>query len=652
MVFDSLPQSVNRWLSLDDDSLSALLAARGEDINNFLVLESFNDGEFTETNLLPTSAGWLALHVSDSQELCVQPVSDPVKKQPQYSPSIFSEPRLVEHEGWVTYEFTGLPSAGLWCRIMRHPFKEKFALILHDQHENTQHLIASEIYPEVVLCGTLSPYVVIVEPHPHKPRMARACVFDLPMGSNRCSVKRVLIEGPAAGVKVEPCSLQRFIKLAAGARTERTWLIVDTSDLDAPFISPPDPIRDPALFDVALCDGKSLLVYAVNFEKTWQVFGSVICAGAELSWTLVSEGMGMVRQLLGCEDSLLLCIDSGIGDTPSQDIEMVRLDDFQRPATVKHVCSTSGIFRVPFNTVPSVGFSIVEHMPGGVRKYRYFDQTGREFNSFASQGESFVRSARDYFTSPDGFECSLEIRWRDGDADSFCGPMIFMVYGAYGLDIDLDMDQNLGYWFDQGYAVATANVRGGGEKRHHLGIRNLRDRSVADTIAAVQRLRSGSGVVMATKLCVVSASAGGFLAASLLTEDPAIVDAAIIVNGYVDPLESLLRHSSLTVQADRDEWGDPINNPDDLEMLTMLSPFRRLKTAPPPTLVILSVFDARVNPRQGFSWALRASELGGKVTLWYDPRGSHDQWGSQLHLKVLVDWVTNALGVGDGGQGK
>ena len=52
--------------------------------------------------------------------------------------------------------------------------------------------------------------------------------------------------------------------------------------------------------------------------------------------------------------------------------------------------------------------------------------------------------------------------------------------------------------------------------------------------------------------------------------------------------------------------------------------------------------DARVNPRQGLTWALRSRELGGNTTLWYDPHGTHDT-GIRTDSNPLTTWVTTML---------
>ena len=63
---------------------------------------------------------------------------------------------------------------------------------------------------------------------------------------------------------------------------------------------------------------------------------------------------------------------------------------------------------------------------------------------------------------------------------------------------------------------------------------------------------------------------------------------------------------------------------------------------PPPTLIVISAKDTRVNPRQGLTWALRSRELGGNTTLWYDPNGTHDT-GIRTKTNPITTWITNTL---------
>jgi protease II len=303
------------------------------------------------------------------------------------------------------------------------------------------------------------------------------------------------------------------------------------------------------------------------------------------------------------------------------------------------------------NTVtPSVGFSALELNAGSEPFSWFWDSEGHVLNppaALAERAASTTYRSVETLTSDDGYEFVLDLRWRSERGERFHGPVLLMVYGAYGLDIDLDVDRDLGRWLDRGFAVGTPHVRGGGRGPRHLaGCRANRGRSLADLHTAVRWLRSGQGAVTAARLCVLGASAGGFLAATTLNTCPDDIDACVIVNGFVDPLTSLLRQDTTTIASDQDEWGNPLDNLKDLQALQEVSPVDNLRSAGTArALVVVAGRDVRVNPRQGLKWYLDYRALGGEATLWYDPNGAHDCWGADMNPDAMVDWVCDALAV-------
>ncbi len=297
---------------------------------------------------------------------------------------------------------------------------------------------------------------------------------------------------------------------------------------------------------------------------------------------------------------------------------------------------------------PTVGFGAVE-MSGGLPPFAwYFDNEGGTLSDpdrVARRQTSMARGSRESYVSDDGYEVEIDLRWPASSGERHVGPVLLMLYGAYGIDLDLDTDPDLRTWLDRGFAVAAPHVRGGGpERRHQAGTRAKRDRSLADAAAAIRHLRAGSSaVVEATELVVIGASAGGFLAATTVNTCADDVDVCIIVNGFVDPLTSLLRQDTVTGASDKDEWGDPAGNANDLETLRLVSPIDNLVRAGAEALVIVAAADVRVNPRQGLKWALAYRSLGGSVELWFDPNGAHDCWGAGMPPDALFDWVDEAL---------
>lgn len=642
--------SWGRWLEVDDATLMQLLIEHGQDINT---LESNQNGDGGRDlgeqrdaggEVVPLAGGWLRLG-GDGGDLVGQFVSDPVEQYPVGAPVVFGETEIEGLRGWVTGRRDLSVGLGWWCRLLGDPERERYAVAVHRWGDPEPGLVLVGLYPDVALCQAESPVVVFVEPHPNKPGRARArllpvtatCLDDPP---------RVLAEGPAAGVKVEACSIRRFVKVGHGVRSNRIWQVFD---LTAPQLQPiavPESVCDPDLFDVAPLGDGCVLIHAVNDAQQWRIEASHISDGHTVKQWRVAAGQGKLRHLIGAREAVLARISQTQGTCHTEDLLWTPLTPTTTTTAVepRRLLTTPGMFHLtPSPGATSTGFVIAEMIVGTPPTTWYLDGTGQILNPTTTQHPGTgIHATRERITSPDGYQFDLDIRWR-GESTTFHGPVIVMVYGAYGIDIDLDADPELSHWLDHGYAVATPHVRGGGDpQRHHAGSQNRRDRSLLDTTTAIQWLRSGRGAATATKTCVIGASAGGFLTASLLADHTAPIDAAVIVNGYIDPLESLLHHPSLTEQADRDEWGDPQHNPHHRHTLEKLSPLRKLTTTPPPTLIVISAKDARVNPRQGLTWTLHTRTLGGNTTLWYDPNGTHDT-GTPTETNPITTWVTNTL---------
>ena len=635
--------SWSRWLEVDDATFMQLLIEHGHDVNTVdSDYEVPRGGRGDGGEVVPLAGGWLRLAAREDGDLVGQCVSDPVEQHPVGAPVVFGETDIEGLRGWETRSRDLAMELGWWCRLLRDPERERYAVAVHRWGDPEPELVLVGVYPEAMLAQAESPVVVFVEPHPNEPSRARARL--LPVTTTRLDdPPRVLAEGPAAGVKVETCSVRRFVKVGHGVRSNRIWEVFDLTDPQQ-AIPVSEQVCDPGLIDVAPLDAGYVLLHAVNINQRWHIEASQISDGQVQKQWRVAEGPGTLRHLVGAHGAVLARISQTQGTRHTEDLVWIPLAHTATAAVGPRILlSTAGMFQLtPSPGATSTGFVVADMIVGTPPVIWYLDGTGQVLNPTNRQPRPVIQAARERITSPDGYQFDLDIRWH-GETPTFHGPVIVMVYGAYGIDIDLDADQELSHWLNRGYAVATPHVRGGGDpQRHHAGSQDRRGRSLADTIAAIAWLRTGQGAVTATTICVIGVSAGGFLTASLLADHTAPIDAAVIVNGYIDPLESLLHHPSLTEQADHDEWGDPQHNPHHRHALEELSPLRKLTTTPPPTLIVICVKDARVNPRQGLTWALRSRELGGHATLWYDPNGTHDT-GIRTETNPITDWVINTL---------
>lgn len=648
------------WHWVDDvtrEHLLGLLSEHGTDVNRLTSArapgQTEQDGAFEDFDVVPLRDGWLRIGLDDQGVLAGRWITDPARPDlvDDTGPVIFDERDADDLDGWVRTRAEIDGSCRRWISVLRRPEREAYVALVYEAGQDgpVRRRTVAGVYPDITLCDDDAALLAFVEPDRHERGLTRAVLA--PVGDDFDSARLVLQQSSNGGLGVRACSVRRFVKLSHGVRTLRVWDLVDVRSARPRPITVPGVPDDPALFDVALLDGETVLAQAVNAvgdeaEHHWELVVSVIEDGEILHSWRAATGPGDALEVTSGDGCALVRVRT----SEAEHILRVSLAGFSTQGSVA-LQSSAGLFSLSVNTVtPSVGFSAIELIGGSEPYTWYWDTDGLVLNpaaEIAERAASRTQKRIERVVSDDGYEFLLDLRWRGDDSAPFEGPVLLMVYGAYGLDIDLDADRDLSRWLDRGFAVATPHVRGGGGGTRHLaGCRANRDRSLADLEAAIRWLRAGRGQVAVSGLCVLGASAGGFLAATALNTCPDLVDACVIVNGYVDPLTSLLKRDSTTVASDQDEWGNPEENINDLETLQAISPVENLEHAGSArALVVVSARDVRVNPRQGLKWYLRYRSLGGDATLWFDPDGAHDCWGNDMDPDALVEWVSEAVRV-------
>lgn len=636
------------WVDdLSDDELLGLLAAEGEQVDgdpsHARPLPSTDAPAY---QLLPLGSRWLRLEQDTRGRLFASFIPD--ARYPNVTdgrPPVRLDDDGEDLDGWMVTR-SDIDGAGeRWISVLRRPEREAYVALLYDAGEEApqRRLVVSGVYPDVSLVDD-GQKIVFVEPDRESKGGQRAVLASADPDDFDGS-RLELSASPQGGIGVRPCSVRRFFKISHGLRSERVWDLVDArASRPRPF-RVPGAIHDPDLFDVALLAGEPVLVSASNrADGSWELQASRIDRENVLRTWVCATGSGTVRALRGEEDYALVRL-SVQGE---EFLRRIDVGGFSHLDETPPVLRSPGLLDVNSNRLtPSIGFAAVELSGGGPPFPWYFNHAGEPLNDPAAierRRARQSRSARFGVTSTDEFAFHVDLRWAAEHGDAFAGPVVLLLYGAYGIDIDLDTDPQLGLWLERGYAVATAHVRGGGpEARHLAGTRAKRHRSLEDAASAIRALRAGVGPVTATEIVVIGASAGGFLTATTLSTSTGLVDAAVIVNGFVDPLTSLLRGDTQTTASDEDEWGNPASNAHDLEALLAITPVDTLRPHGAEVLVVVSGRDVRVNPRQGLKWALRSRSLGDSVEIWFDPDGAHDCWGAGMAPTAMVDWVTDAL---------
>lgn len=213
---------------------------------------------------------------------------------------------------------------------------------------------------------------------------------------------------------------------------------------------------------------------------------------------------------------------------------------------------------------------------------------------------------------PEAFECErLEYPARDGEsvpltlvrarrdvAGGLPRPCLVNVYGAYGQFMVPDFRPEHIVLLRQGWTIAWAHVRGGGERGrawHAAGRQLSKARSVLDLLDGLRFLLA-RGIAAPGALCVKAASAGGFTLGALLNcaEAAPLVSAAVLEVPFVDVLTGMSDPSLPLTVHEFSEWGDPR----DLEHetnLRSLSPYENIGSHVYPRLYLSCArADARV----------------------------------------------------------
>jgi prolyl oligopeptidase len=185
------------------------------------------------------------------------------------------------------------------------------------------------------------------------------------------------------------------------------------------------------------------------------------------------------------------------------------------------------------------------------------------------------------------------------------------------------------YLLDLGYAIAIANIRGGGEEGewwHRAGMLKNKENTFKDFASFARFFKS-----LGLKVVGFGTSNGGLTVGAVITKWPELLDAAVI--GY--PVLDMLRYHKLYVgKYWIPEYGDP-EDPEMREYLLSYSPYHNIPRDKklPPTLVYTGIHDDRVHPAHAIKFTVKAKLLGHPVYLRVETRSGHR--GAQPQIAIL-----------------
>ncbi len=245
--------------------------------------------------------------------------------------------------------------------------------------------------------------------------------------------------------------------------------------------------------------------------------------------------------------------------------------------------------------------------------FRYDMETGTstlmEKSKAKMDPDKFV-TEQIFFESKDGTKVPMFVSYMKGMKRDGSNPT--MLYGYGGFSISLQPGYSLGrqVLMENGFVVATVNLRGGGEygEDWHEAGKRFKKQNVFDDFIGAAEYMIKEKYTSAGKIAILGGSNGGLLVGAVMVQRPELYGAAVPEVGVMD----MLRFDNFT--AGRfwvDEYGSAKESKEMFEYLLSYSPYHNLRpeVAYPATMVMTADTDDRVVPGHSFKFAARLQHV-------------------------------------------
>ncbi|HVZ18646.1 MAG TPA: prolyl oligopeptidase family serine peptidase, partial [Terriglobales bacterium] len=213
------------------------------------------------------------------------------------------------------------------------------------------------------------------------------------------------------------------------------------------------------------------------------------------------------------------------------------------------------------------------------------------------------------------------VRHRASEASP--SPTLIYAYGGHGSPALPYYQGVLGrLWLEKGGVFVLANVRGGGEFGPAWHVVGRQREHTYDDLTAVANDLVKRRITTPRKLAIKGHSAGGLLAAVMITQHPALFRAAILEAGYLDQFRPDLTLAGGEIYGA--EFGST-ESPEDRAFLERTSPYQNLRkvAGPPVPLIITSTSDTRISPAQSRRFAAKMASLRMPYLFFETQDGGH-----------------------------
>lgn len=277
---------------------------------------------------------------------------------------------------------------------------------------------------------------------------------------------------------------------------------------------------------------------------------------------------------------------------------------------------------------------------------------------------------RDTVTSHDGVEVPITICHRRDlfteeitDYDPFPDTprrCLLYVYGSYGEVPSLHFQLAPYMWLiRRRWVIAFAHVRGGGEKLgwEQQGKGPTKINTTLDFVACCEYLHK-QGYTTPESLIVCGNSAGCVpIAAAANMYGRNLFDFALMRSPFLDITNTMTNPDLPLSIAEREDWGDPLNNPQDFENIRKYDPYLNIRDDQdyPGMVISVSMDDDRVPPWNALKYVARIREA--RAARGVDPikypfvlrlfeEGGHYVFGNLKELCEEIRWIAYFYSMG------
>jgi prolyl oligopeptidase len=205
---------------------------------------------------------------------------------------------------------------------------------------------------------------------------------------------------------------------------------------------------------------------------------------------------------------------------------------------------------------------------------------------------------REFATSKDGTHVPVNILFRKGTKLDGQNSAIATGYGGYGVSITPEFTANRRILLDNGFVIAIANIRGGGEygEPWHLDGNLTKKQNVFDDFAAVLEHLIKQKFTSSDRLVIIGGSNGGLLMGATLVQHPSLAKAVVSFVGIYDVLRTELSPNG---EFNITEFGT-VKNADQFKAMFAYSPYENAKNGVdyPAVMMLTGANDPRVEPMQ------------------------------------------------------